>query len=68
VNDKTAHVADVCDMTMQLECFGEFLAVLAATLQHESDDGSVPTTAEVLLRALVPWAARQSGIVDALDL
>ena len=68
VDDEAAHVTDVRDVAVQLQSLGELLTRIAAALHVERDDRTKAATLEVLLRALVPRARRESRPRHAFDL
>ena len=67
MDDQRAHIADVRDMTVQIECFDEPLAGIDATVDLEGKD-STGSLRRILAAELVPRAARQARIVHRDDL
>ena len=67
VNDQAAHIANVGNVAVQLQCFNKLLTGFAATLDVECNDGPEATAFEVLLRACMPWARWQACPRNALN-
>ena len=56
VDDQAAHIANVGNVAVQLQCFNKLLTGFTATLYVERNDGPEATAFEIFLRTRMPWA------------